>query len=322
MSVGLGVSVSSGPTPQCVVHYGSSAMAAQVFGRAMGTACSITVVGDPSSASRTALGLWQLLVLLEQGWSRFREDSELSRLNRMCAAAESPVKATPSATMRLLLRAMLWAHQESTGFVDSALLHEVVAAGYDDTFTRASRRAVAPPRHSTPSVAALGFEADAVVLPPGLALDSGGVGKGLAADLLASAASQHLGALVDLGGDIRVGGSDANGRPWRVGIADERDPDGGALSASWDLIDGGIATSSITRRRWRGGHHLIDPTTKRPSQSDVAAVTVEADTTLAAETYAKTAVIGGADFAREWLPTRARRAWITYRDARPPQLID
>ncbi len=288
----------------------------------MGTACSITVVDDPRSASPTAFGLWQMLMLLEQGWSRFRADSELSRVNQMCATADGPVNATPSVTMRLLLQAMLWAHRESHGFVDSALLHEVVAAGYDDTFTRASGRAAGIPSPSSPSIAAVVLSEGRVLLPEGLAMDSGGVGKGLAADLLAHAASHHRGVLVDLGGDIRALGSDANGGPWSVGIADERDPAGGTLTTSWSLVEGGIATSSVTRRRWTNGHHLIDPTTKRPSRSDLAAVTVEAHTALAAETYAKTAVIAGSVFAKDWLPARARRVLITYRDSRPPQMIE
>lgn len=88
----------------------------------------------------------------------------------------------------------------------------------------------------------------------------------------------------------------------------------GSHLEQWRVTDAGVATSSVARRRWAGGHHLIDPRTGKPARTDLLAVTAVANTALAAETATKAALIGGGDFARAWLPDRTHAAILTFTD--------
>lgn len=305
--------------PRTVVEFGSAGVAVQRFGRAMGTQCAVTVVADsPGSAAVVAERLWAMLQLLEAAWSRFRVDSEVSRLNALCAGSDTEVTVAVSPVTSVLLRTMLWAHDFSEGMVDAAVLHDLVAAGYDAPFHSAyqpsgeqSVQGGSPQR----TVGQLRLGTGEATLPAGLGVDPGGVGKGLAADLLTAsglASPDVTGLLVDLGGDISARGVDRNGGAWSVAVSDERQPHLCAHLDDWTVNDAGVATSSVMRRRWAGGHHLIDPRTRRPSDSDLVAVTVEADSVVVAEACAKSAVIAGSGFAKSWLPRHATRFVLTF----------
>ena len=109
--------------------------------------------------------------------------------------------------------------------------------------------------------------------PPGLRLDSGGVAKGLFADLLALELGAHDAFAVDCAGDLRVGGAAGMVRPVRVA-----DPFDGHTLHIFELVDRGVATSGIGRRSWLDGdarpaHHLLDPTTGRPAFTGVVQAT-------------------------------------------------
>ena len=107
-----------------------------------------------------------------------------------------------------------------------------------------------------------------VTLPAGVGFDPGGIGKGLAADIVTEEllAAGAAGALVSVGGDVRVRGESPSGPTWSLAI-DDASRDGVEL-LRLGLGDGAIATSSRLQRRWttRAGeaHHLIDPRTGRP----------------------------------------------------------
>ncbi|NQU38254.1 MAG: FAD:protein FMN transferase [Actinobacteria bacterium] len=116
-----------------------------------------------------------------------------------------------------------------------------------------------------------------------------------------------------MGGDIRAIGTDQFGRPWKVLAGDERGSNPDCL-AQWDITDAGVATSSIARRKWAGGHHLIDPHTGRPSETDVLAATVVAGDALAAEVSAKTALLMGFADGADWLRDRSLTGVLTGRD--------
>ncbi|HQZ85129.1 MAG TPA: FAD:protein FMN transferase [Actinomycetota bacterium] len=322
------------------VVLGERGARARTAGRAMGTQCAVMVVAADAEAAMAATREgWALVELLDSLWSRFRPQSELSRLNAAASATrEGTVSTGVDGLTSTLVAAMRWAYGYSGGIVDATVLDRVIAAGYDRDFDAVRRRdleldrtvegrEVSPAAHpdlEAPFVSRMSevtVDDRIVRRPAGVVLDSGGVGKGLAADLIAAAAPARGfgGVLVDLGGDIRVIGDDLDGRPWRVGAADERVVEPGNLDRGgplivWRVTDGAVATSSTARRRWRGGHHIIDPRTGRPSTSDIAAVTVVADTALAAETCAKTALVSGRRFAERWLPARCRAALITATD--------
>jgi thiamine biosynthesis lipoprotein len=146
-----------------------------------------------------------------------------------------------------------------------------------------------------------------VVLPPGTTVDPGGLGKGLAADivvdeLLASGAS---GALVEIGGDLRVQGRSPRGDGWEIETA------GGVVA----LRAGGVATSTTRLRAWTLGgerrHHLVDPVTLRSTVSDVEVCTVIAGSGAWAEAFTKVAFARGADRALADYEDRRLAASVT-----------
>jgi thiamine biosynthesis lipoprotein len=161
---------------------------------------------------------------------------------------------------------------------------------------------LAPPRRPAgPSAASRWRQirvADGVVhRPPGVAIDGGGLAKGLFADLIAESLP-HAALAVDCGGDLRF-----RGPRRRLRVAD---PFGGPSIHAFALEEGAAATSGIGRRSWidadgRPAHHLLDPATGRPAFTGVVQATALAPTALEAEIRAKAAVLSGPDGAAGWL---------------------
>jgi thiamine biosynthesis lipoprotein len=251
------------------------------------------------------------LLDVHQTLSRFLPDSELSLLN---AAAESTVKA--SQLMRLFARAAVFAGRRSGGLVDATLIGELERTGYEASREgmvglplRDALAAVAEPRRpASPNLrrawSTIGFDDRACVVsrPPGLRLDSGGIAKGLAADLIAAGLKQFSTFAVDCAGDMRIGGTASLGR--RVLVDD---PFGGPPLYEFEIDDGAVATSGIGRRAWLGvdgmpAHHLLDPATGRPAFTGIVQVTALAPTAQLAEVLAKTALLRGPAEAASELP--------------------
>jgi thiamine biosynthesis lipoprotein len=160
-------------------------------------------------------------------------------------------------------------------------------------------RGGAAPEWVEPPPGPVGIELDArsrtVTLPPGVTFDPGGIGKGLAADLVAAelVGAGAAGALVNLGGDLRALGMPPAHTGWVISVPDPWRPRRELIRIA--LPQGAVATTSRLRRRWstpRGAaHHLIDPATGRPAASDVVAVTVVAAEAWRAEALAKLAFL-------------------------------
>jgi FAD:protein FMN transferase len=207
---------------------------------------------------------------LEAILSRFRPESELSRLNAVGWIDASPVL--------LEVTALALAARENTGGrFDPTIYNAVVAAGYDRSFELLDP-------HPGPAAACGGdvtIDGTVIRLGAGVRLDFGGIGKGYAVDRAAALLGAHGPALVNAGGDIAVRG----GR-WPVGV----DVPGAPLTL--ELTSGALATSGSDRRRWAGGHHLIDPRTGAPARSPFVRVTVAAPTAVAAEVLAKAVYLG------------------------------
>jgi len=266
----------------------------------MGSACRILLMGSESTAEPLRARLEEL----EAQWSRFRPESQVSIMN---AYAGRPV-LVPDDVVRLVSHAV-HAWRLTEGLYDPTMLTELESHGYD----RSHERLPAPEGlsitdPSRPARQSLADQIDidvvlgAVTLPEGLAFDPGGIGKGLAADILMDLVGDASGALIDLGGDLRLEGQWVDGGPWPVGVSDPFDLDRNIASLS--IARGGVATSSSLRRKWRGPdgfdrHHLLDPRTGEPADTDLVAVTVNAGTAWVADVVAKAAVIGGSDYARE-----------------------
>lgn len=301
--------------PHRTCDVGSVGATAYATGRLMGTSCQVRATGpNPREALSAVDVAWEAVAECERLWSRFLNDSELTLLNKCAMAA--PFEVGVSDLTADLIAAMLWAYTYSEGWVDASLLPQIVAAGYDRDFDELDT-VVPPPRNRLlldryAGMSAVSLAGNRLMRSKPVLLDSGGVGKGLAADLVAESIVRGgaSGALVDLGGDIRAIGTDQHDRPWLVTAANEANPESEDVG-SWNVTDAGIATSSKARRRWQGGHHLIDPHTGRPSTSDLLAVAVVSSDALVAEVSAKSALLMGQYAAVDWLRERGATAILT-----------
>ncbi|MEA2142799.1 MAG: FAD:protein transferase [Solirubrobacteraceae bacterium] len=228
---------------------------------------------------------------MQRRLSRFDPGSELCRLN-----ADPRERVPASGLMRQFAAAVAAAGEQSGGLVDATCLPAVEAAGYWQHWDPGAQFAAGPPPAPDGDVRgwrAVMVEGGAVVRPRGVRLDSGGLGKGLAADLMAEALGGLDTWIVDCGGDLRVGGRRDRARTIQV-----RDPlDADAVLHAFRVGRAAVATSGTTRRRWRDGHHLIDPRTGRPAETGVLQVTAVAPTGLQAEVIAKTAILAGPQHA-------------------------
>ena len=252
----------------------------------MGTSAHVVVVGGDEAHLIDAAR--RRLDDLERRWSRFLPESEVSRLNRRPGR---PVVVSPD-TFTLVARSVDAWHA-TAGRFDPTVLAAMLAAGYDRDFA-AVAGAAEPPRSSPPAPGCGGIRLDpavhAVWLPAGVGFDPGGIGKGLAADLVTREIldAGAAGVLVNVGGDLRVRGTPPAGDEWIVAVEDPAGSD--RELARFGLASGAVATSSRLRRQWRAGavdlHHLIDPTTGSAAQTDVATVTVVATDAWWAEALA------------------------------------
>ncbi len=255
---------------------------------------------------------------LESLWSRFRATSDVSRLN---SAEGSPI-AVDRATLVLIER-MLQGAALTHGDYDATLLPEVIAAGYEAStidplaITRLPASAKSPGRLDLVSIESAidgaihgsidgAIDGSTVRLPVGTTIDPGGIGKGLAADLLCefALAEGAWGAMIEIGGDIVVAGDAPDGAAWRLGIEDPRGT--GLDRAVVRLSTGALVTSSRLKRRFGADlerHHLIDPTTRRSAITRSHTVSVIATSGARAEVLAKSGFVREHDAYLDWLPS-------------------
>jgi thiamine biosynthesis lipoprotein len=259
----------------------------------MGTGALIIVRGGPPGLAERAR---HRVEALEARWSRFLPTSEISRLNGQPHGRPTIVSAD---TYRLVDTAVT-AWRRTEGRYDPTVLAAMHANGYDRTFDTIET-ACSPTDAPGPAPGCSGIILDpvlhAILLPHGVGIDPGGIGKGFAADLVATEllAAGADGALVDLGGDIRVVGDGPHDGAWVVDVEDPADPHHSLLHIA--LTDAAIATSSIRRRRWtttRGErHHLLDPATGLPLSTPLVAATVIASDGWWAEALTKAILVAG-----------------------------
>ena len=272
-------------------------MAVDTRFRAMGSDAHVVVNGDASLLAFATARVDDL----ERRWSRFRVDSEISGLN---AHRGEPVRVSAE-TFALVERAIR-AWRETRGRFDPTVLGDLIRLGYDRPF-----EAVAVDARD--GVTTLGRDAGGVglnpvartvTLPVGAAFDPGGLGKGLAADLVVDEliAAGALGALVNLGGDLRAEGSPEDGAAW---IVDVERPDSTDVVCRLGLVRGGVATSSTARRTWVVGgerrHHLVEPATGRSVETTARSITVLSRDATSAEIATKYALLSGAGHELEAL---------------------
>jgi len=253
----------------------------------------IELLSGAADASRRLHRAERWLQAYEARFSRFLRLSELSRLN---ASAGRSFVASPR--LFALVRLALERAERSGGLFDPTVLAHLVTSGYDRSFDLVPPVRSAPQgasqRHFTWRDVSLEAATRCIVMPEGCGIDLGGIGKGWAVDRLAAMLDTPC--LVNGGGDVYAGGTPPDDDAWRVGIADPFHSERDLIVLR--VVDRGVATSSSLKRRSRVGdamlHHLIDPRTGRPSDSDAVQVTVVAPTTTEADYLAKVTLLRGA----------------------------
>ncbi len=267
--------------------------------RAMNTAILLAVQGEPAGARRGFEMAQQYVEEAERRFTRFSEDSELSQLNR---AAGSWFHA--SADMTFVVSLAKQYVEQTQGLFNPSILPDLERVGYDRSMDLIrAEEALLPPVRFGPGPRALPLDRllvnpdeNLIFLPHGMRLDLGGIAKGWIAEQAALVLAEHAQAcLVDAGGDMFMVGLPEGEGSWRVDLEDPR-------NAGWSLTSlnvppGALTTSSVVKRKWMQGetsrHHLIDPRTGEPAETDWLCVTVIAPHADMAEVFAKALLIAG-----------------------------
>ncbi len=250
---------------------------------------------------------------IDRACSRFREDSDLARINARAGGRALPVAPLLFEALEVALRAA----ELTDGDVDPTVGAALVLAGYDRDWRLlepAPRGALTP--SAAPAVRAhvrCGWqtvELDAarvtVRIPHGVTLDLGASGKAWAADRAARAAHEACGGgvLVSVGGDIATAGSAPAGG-WRIHVTDDHRAGPQAPGQTVSIRSGGLATSSTATRRWRRGsatmHHIIDPATGAPALGLWRTVSVAGADCTDANIASTAALVRGDTGAAAWL---------------------
>lgn len=264
----------------------------------------------PGLPSPEAMGIQIefFLRLLHRKLTRFDPGSELCVFN-----ADPSPHVLVGSTLAAAVDAALWAARRSDGLVDPTLVRELEGAGYE------SSRAGVPPASIAEALAAaperkvahpwgasrwreiaINPHTRVVSRPPGVRLDTGGSGKGLAADLAAQRLGGYSTFVVDAGGDLVIGGEHPVERVVRIDLPLSERP-----AHQFELDRGAVATSGISTRVWRTddgfAHHLLDPSTGKPAWTGLIQASALGATGLEAETLAKMAFLSGPEGARRIL---------------------
>jgi thiamine biosynthesis lipoprotein ApbE len=283
---------------------------------ALGTQVSV-FVREPAMLLDVRARVGEQLAEIDLACSRFRDDSELVRLNRADGrwVAVSPLFLGA-------LKAALRAARVTDGDVDPTVGRALRLAGYDRDFAELRDGPLRVTVVATQGWRSIEVDEDrgAVRVPRGVELDFGATAKALAADRAAAGAAAQTGSgvLVNLGGDVAVAG-DPPSRGWDVRVTDDHaasfDPPGQTVA----IASGGLATSSTTVRRWTRGperlNHIFDPRSGRPAAAHWRTVSVAARTCVDANIASTAAIVRGAA-APVWLESAGLPARLVADDGR------
>ena len=257
------------------------------------------------------------LTEFEQTCSRFIPGNPLAQLNN------SPNEGVE--VPELLFEAVKVAanaFERSNGLFDPRVINTLKEIGYADSFEAGSSpHGNLPSTHTEPESWNPTFEhigSSYKINLSGAPVDLGGIGKGLAVDLLsASLRELATSGFINAGGDLQAWGQSPEAGAWRIGVENPFDSSEADPIAVLEISDTGLATSSVRKRRWKTQdgddvHHLINPKTGRPANSGLAAVTVVHKHTNVAETLTKTLFIEGESSILETCNSNQIAAlWVT-----------
>ncbi len=275
-----------------------------------GSTCAVYVSGEAGGVDAPAAvaRVKQRMLDWHDRFTRFEPTSELSALN---CDPRATVPVSPA--MRDFVRAVIVAAEQTAGLVDATLLEEVQRAGYGaelgTPLPLPLALRLAPPRRAASAGSrgrlreiTIDDARGTVTRPPGVRFDSGGLAKGLFADLLGRELDRYDSFAISCAGDLRVGG-----RSGALRAVEVASPFDDSVLHTFSLARGGVATSGIGRRSWldRSGapaHHLLDPASGRPAYTGVVQATALASSAVDAEMRAKAALLSGPEGAPAWLP--------------------
>jgi thiamine biosynthesis lipoprotein ApbE len=272
--------------------------------RALGGSLRV-VVTRHSDLTPAKVAVDEVVRAVDMAASRFRDDSELSRLN-----ASPDREAIVSPLLAKLIAAAFRGARLTDGAVDPTIGSAIKLAGYNADFAEvpADGLAIDLVVSRVPGWQAIAFnEASRTIrVPRGVEIDLGATAKAMASDLAAAAALATIdggGVLVSLGGDIAVAG-EPPAEGWLIQASEDSGAPIDKGEETISITSGGIATSSTTVRTWtRGGitlHHIIDPATGLPSDGPWRTATVVAGTCVDANIASTAAIVKGRAAIR-WL---------------------
>ncbi len=257
----------------------------------------------------------QFIQTSEKRFTRFSEQSELAQLNR-----SSGNWFDASQDLFEILQ-LCSAYQEMTGgLFDPSILPDLEAAGYDRSMDDIRAQGPGQARNnSTPrpsdSFQDIRFDLkkQQVCLPAGMKIDLGGIAKGWIAQQASSILAEYTRTCaVNAGGDMFLVGLPAGEKYWQVTLEDPND-----FRRALNILKvgpGAVATSTTTRRKWvqdgRSQHHIIDPRTGQPAQTDFISVTVVTPQLAQAEVFAKALLISGSSQASSLVADRPEITFI------------
>ncbi len=283
-----------------------TAYQALVF-QAMNTGVEVLFYPPVTTSSRAAFYLKakaaaervkELFEEVEASLSRFRPESELSRLNRQGQLEEASTLLYNTVSLALDMARL------TNGIFDPTILTALEKAGYDRSFELLGQPAFTSqtgfsfPTYNGYREVEIEPDHHRIRLPFATRLDLGGIAKGMTVDRAAALLRKdgYKNFMISAGGDIYLSGSEPGyPRGWRVNVQDP-------LTLADDfrqlsVHNSGVATSAITKRSWfkdgKPQNHLIDPRTAKPVDNGLASVTVTAPSTTLADVLAKTALMLG-----------------------------
>jgi thiamine biosynthesis lipoprotein len=266
--------------------------------RAMNTDILLAAEGQPDQVQAGFEQARAFILASENRFTRFSEESELSALNR---SAGQRFHASPDLFSVVALSRRFF--HLTRGLFDPSILPEMKRIGYDRSMDVLREQGAGPLFESLsvaerPSFSEMDLdESDhTILLPPGMAIDLGGIAKGWIAEQAANLLAGYATACaVDAGGDMFLVGLPDGLQKWPVELEDPLEPE--TVLTTFEVLPGAVATSTVTRRAWKQSgierHHIIDPRTGEPALSDWISVTVVAEHAYEAEVFAKALLIAG-----------------------------
>lgn len=277
--------------------------------KAMNTDIEYEILTDENVVSSFDEVLKQTIKIFEKSFSRFIDESELSKLNSMSGKVTEV-----SDSMINILMAAKNTFEKTEGIIDPTIGNALISAGYNRSFELLPRiensyiKTHRIYKQYTFADILIDVDKKLVNLPTGMLLDFGGIGKGYLLDLISPMADEiSTNYWISFGGDISFSGKNSSCETWQVGVQNPYALDSDIAIINVPLGRWSVATSGVTKRMGefagKHWHHLIDPRSQKPAETDLSSVTVVAQTSLEADVLAKYILIKGSlegmDFAEK-----------------------